>query len=90
MEDGHNDQRLVRIEEKLDKLEGQILGLYTNGLSRLGERVSVIEGTCHARQREIATQRSLTGSWLTVVGYLFTVVNSIGIAVLVYLLNNKP
>ncbi len=81
--------RLERIEHKIDALEGSILKLYSNGLASLGNRLALIEGTCASRQREIAAQKSSTSHWLTVVGYLFTVLNSLGIALVVYVLN-KP
>jgi hypothetical protein len=85
-----HEVRLIRIENKIDSLEGSILKLYSNGISSLGNRISSIEATCAARQREIASQKGDASRWLTVIGYLFTALNSLGLAVLVYILNHRP
>lgn len=83
-----DDHRFDRIETKLDQLEAHILKLWQNGLSEHAKRISSLEAYHAACQLAQSRTGTKTQQWLTVVGWLFTMANSIGVAVMVYLLNH--
>lgn len=83
-----DDHRFDRIETKLDQLEAHILKLWQNGLSEQAKRISSLEAHHAACQMAQSRGGVKTQQWLTVVGWVFTIANSMGVAVMVYLLNS--
>ena len=87
-----DDHRFDRIEAKLDHLEAQMLKLWQNGLSEQGRRISSLEAAHAVSQYSGARETAKKQQWITVVGWFITAANTLGIGVIMWLLNHagKP
>lgn len=83
-----DDGRLERIEGKIDHLEAQLLKLWQNGLSAIDKRVTTLEASHAARRDGRDDQRATVQRWMTILGWLVTAVNTLGVALILFFLNH--